>query len=246
LSLRTLGRKSFSALNEGGFPLFASKTRRSLADRATVLPASRALRATLSAAHNIDDYLDTVYDFKYRSFSIAPTQIRSEIASLLGFLEHSPPRSILEIGTGLGGTIILFASVASEDATLITVDFPLGIQRSRLLKAGIRERQKMFVLRRDSHDTATFGEIAKLIDTVDFLFIDGDHSFDGVRQDYSLYAGLVHSGGSIAFHDIVPGPEEAVGGVPRFWEELKRGFETCEFVESRSQEGFGIGVLSKP
>jgi hypothetical protein len=62
--------------------------------------------------------LDAVYDLKYRSFSIGPTQIHSEIALLLGFFDRSPRRSVLEIGTGLERTIIVF-QVASQDAILI-------------------------------------------------------------------------------------------------------------------------------
>jgi predicted O-methyltransferase YrrM len=78
---------------------------------------------------------------------------------------------------------------------------------------------------------------------VDFLFVDGDHEYEGVVKDYELYAPLVRPGGLIAFHDIVPGDEEVVGGVPRFWEELKGSHETTELVESLDQGGYGIGVL---
>jgi hypothetical protein len=48
------------------------------------------------------------------------------------------------------------------------------------------------------------------------LFIDGDHTYEGVRRDFEMYSPLVRKGGIIAFHDIYPGPEESVGGVPKF------------------------------
>lgn len=32
-----------------------------------------------------------------------------------------------------------------------------------------------------------------------------------------MYSPLVRKGGTIAFHDIVPGPPGAIGGVPTFW-----------------------------
>ena len=34
---------------------------------------------------------------------------------------------------------------------------------------------------------------------LDLLFIDGDHSYEGVRQDYKMYSKLVRDGGLIAF-----------------------------------------------
>jgi len=45
----------------------------------------------------------------------------------------------------------------------------------------------------------------------DFLFIDGDHTYEGVEGDFEMYSPLVRRGGIIAFHDIVPGPPENVG-----------------------------------
>ena len=78
---------------------------------------------------------------------------------------------------------------------------------------------------------------------MDFLFIDGDHSYDGVKKDFEMYSPLLAPGGMIAFHDIVDGPEASVGGVPKFWRELKAGHTHLEFVKSWQQGGWGIGVL---
>ena len=76
----------------------------------------------------------------------------------------------------------------------------------------------------------------------DLLFVDGDHSSEGVYRDDELYRGLVRPGGVIAFHDIVTGTPEFVGGVPEFWESFKTA-DARELVENRGQGGFGIGVL---
>jgi predicted O-methyltransferase YrrM len=37
--------------------------------------------------------------------------------------------------------------------------------------------------------------------SINFLFIDGDHSIEGCRKDYELYARKIVKGGFIAFHD---------------------------------------------
>jgi predicted O-methyltransferase YrrM len=89
---------------------------------------------------------------------------------------------------------------------------------------------------------------------LDVLFIDGDHTYDGVKADYQMYRPLVRKGGLIAFHDIVddhqtkygrPGIGWA-GGVPMFWREVKlqKEFSSCsEFIADPDQDGMGIGVL---
>jgi len=45
---------------------------------------------------------------------------------------------------------------------------------------------------------------------LDFLFIDGDHTYEGVKRDFEMYSPLVRNGGIIAFHDIVKHPPETV------------------------------------
>jgi hypothetical protein len=35
----------------------------------------------------------------------------------------------------------------------------------------------------------------------DFIFIDGDHSFEGLRGDWEAWSGLVASDGVVALHD---------------------------------------------
>ena len=46
--------------------------------------------------------------------------------------------------------------------------------------------------------------IKELIDQekkIDFLFIDGDHNYEGVKADWNLYSPLLTRGSLIAFHD---------------------------------------------
>jgi hypothetical protein len=39
---------------------------------------------------------------------------------------------------------------------------------------------------------------------IDFLFIDGDHSYEGVSNDFNLYKNIISNGGMIAIHDTDP------------------------------------------
>ena len=82
---------------------------------------------------------------------------------------------------------------------------------------------------------------------LDFLFIDGDHSYEGVLCDFMTYSPLVRTGGLIAFHDICEHPAEAKCEVKKFWDELKGKIDPehySEFIAEPTNWG-GIGVVRK-
>ena len=79
------------------------------------------------------------------------------------------------------------------------------------------------------------------LNQLDFLFIDGDHSYEGVRSDFEMYAPLVRSGGLIAFHDITP--SKGSRHVYRFWDEIKVSYTHKEFIHRTGEGAMGIGVL---
>jgi len=204
---------------------------------------------------NISDLYEAVdfaFSFKYLEVSIKPSQVRYEITKLLELVAGLKPRVVLEIGTAEGGTLFLFTRVAKPDATLISVDLPGGPfgggypkWKIPLYLSFTKCSQKVHLIRRSSHEPQTLEEVKGILgaEKVDFLFIDGDHSYEGVRKDFEMYSPLVGKGGIIAFHDIVPGPSENVGGVPKFWNEIKHDFNCREIVSDWRQGGYGIGVL---
>ena len=73
---------------------------------------------------------------------------------------------------------------------------------------------------------------------VDFLFIDADHSYEGVKKDFEMYSLLVRKGGIIAFHDIIP---SGYPKVYKFWNEVK--YEYLEIIKDRNQNCYGIGII---
>ncbi len=181
-----------------------------------------------------------------------PIQRPREIARLLSLLSEPRPTRICEIGSAGGGTTLLFSRVAATDARIVSIDGAFTEARRRAIQAFALPRQTLVGLARDSHREETVAEVRELLHgPLDFLFIDGDHSYDGVTRDFALYRGLVRPSGLIAFHDIVPdhrtrfGIDTAhvTGGVPRLWAELK-GRHLCEeIVDDPAQDGYGIGVV---
>lgn len=82
---------------------------------------------------------------------------------------------------------------------------------------------------------------------IDFLMIDGDHSYDGVRADFSLYHRLVRKGGIIAFHDILDTPlhRELFCRVDLFWNEIKKDdrFIAHEIIDGNDWGGIGYLIV---
>ena len=150
------------------------------------------------------------------------------------------------------------------------------------------------MLREDSHSPKTLEKVKAILKgkKLDFLFIDGDHTYEGVKKDFEMYSKLVERESNsftrhtlpskmsrmssrqilegnkailqnrrdnsienlrvgrnrnniclIAFHDILLGPEENVGGVPKFWREIKAHYKYLEIVKDWKQKGYGIGVI---
>jgi len=245
-----------TAIRKSTAHLGVARVLRRLAEDVAVRGARRAVRGVVVRRPSIEDALEFAYGFEFGGFDtrIRPTQMPSEIESLLRHIRALRPRTVLEIGTDRGGTLFLFATVAEDDALLVSVDLPLGPfgggyakRRSKLYRAFARRGQRIELLRQDSHDPPTVEAVERILGgrPVDLLFIDGDHSYEGVAADFRLYSPFVRDGGPIVFHDIVPGPAEHVGGVPRFWQELKASEAVTEFVADWKQGGYGLGILTR-
>jgi cephalosporin hydroxylase len=222
-----------------------------------------ALKDGRRRVQSVEDLYEFVNGFNYRGIAITSWQKEAEIVGLLRLLEQSPPRRIVEIGTATGGTLFMLTQVAAPDATIVSVDLPGGRLggasssvrnryphwRTRLYRGFGREEQKVYVVRADSHDATTVQNVRRRLPEgrVDFLFIDGDHSYEGVRRDFELYSPLAAAGALVAFHDIVPSVPDGhgdPGDVPVFWGEIKNSKTVeAEYVEDPDWGSCGIGVI---
>jgi predicted O-methyltransferase YrrM len=80
---------------------------------------------------------------------------------------------------------------------------------------------------------------------IDLLFIDGDHSYAGVRRDWEAFAPFVQPFGVTIFHDTLwdlrpdPALRRADMGVPQFVEELReQGYPVIAL-----ERDFGVSVV---
>jgi cephalosporin hydroxylase len=225
---------------------------RHIAEKVVVAAAARRVHAFVTTRPTIEEAVSFAYSFRFARFGIRPIQIRSEITRLLELIAQERPRRILEIGTSWGGTLFLLATVASDDARIMSIDLPqaqggYNPQKLTLFQRFAREGQRIDLVLADSHEPDTFAAARDWLggEGLGVLFIDGDHSYEGVVTDTQLYSPLVGAGGLVVFHDIVPGPAEGVGGVPNLWQEVRSKSDVTEIVESWAQRGFGLGVIRK-
>jgi predicted O-methyltransferase YrrM len=181
-------------------------------------------------------------------------QRENEISQLLELASTTSPRAIGEIGSARGGNLFLFSLILPADSRLISIELEDDRIHRAVYRRLVGPSQKLFCITGDSHKPTTRERVQTALagNQFDVLFIDGDHSYEGVSADFEMYAPLVRPGGIIGFHDIVadvfqrygrPTPSET-GGVWRFWQEVKaRQREHWEFVDDPEQDGFGIGAI---
>jgi len=187
-----------------------------------------------------------------KSLLLGAMQKQSEIRSLYELLQPRTLKTVVEIGTAAGGVFFGLCQLAKEDATIVSIDLPGGAfgggyteAEERRFLAFARNGQRLHFLKLDSHEPETLKKLKGILDRkhVDLLFIDGDHTYDGVKKDFEMYSPLVKKGGLIVFHDILTHPHVPECQVDRFWKEVKRGRKTVEYIDETDQTWGGIGVV---
>lgn len=181
---------------------------------------------------------------------IQPWQFKEELLGLALEIEALRPKTVVEIGTANGGTLFMSSRLATDEATIISIDLPGGRfgggfpeWKVPYYMAFARKEQRMELLRGNSQDPAIFAQVKKALNgqAIDHLFIDGDHIYEGVKADYERYGPLVRPGGKIVFHDVVP--HRGACQVDVFWRELREKVAYCEYINDLGQGKFGIGIV---
>ena len=154
----------------------------------------------------------------------------------------------MDIGTANGGTLYLFSKIINKNGLIISTDMLHQEWKMNFYKSFATDSKQIFLITGDSHKKTTFDSIKKILKNkkLDLLFIDGDHSYLGVKSDFDMYKRLVKKGGIIAFHDIASGyiANPRWAEVNKFWVQLKRKYKHVEIIEDkRKQRAFGIGFV---
>ena len=177
-----------------------------------------------------------------------PDQYEPEYTRMLEIYAALKPRRVLEIGVRHGGTLYQWMKHAPPGCEIAAVDLPDTVWGNASFRTSFapdtwqewadRLGVKLTAIRGDSHNPAVIAQ-ANALGPFDFVFIDGDHSYNGVKQDFEEYA----SGGVIALHDIYPDSTDNTIKVFDFWAEIKGCYKTMELSSEDDQDGRGIGVV---
>lgn len=166
------------------------------------------------------------------------------------------PSKVIEIGSLYGWTLQHFIHHGSDNSTVVAIDLPVrnfvGPQDWRVVKQEQNYKEewpkwakakkcKLYLIPDASQKPQTLQKTKDIFNNelVDFLFIDGDHTYHGVKTDFEMYSPMVRKGGVVAFHDIGKNEE---GGVYNLWQELKKNYKFKEFLFEPNDEK-GIGVI---
>lgn len=237
---------------------FPFRLRRVILDPVAWYLSRRELRAWMKAT-DLEDIVRATDRYVGRGFyaRIHALQDPEELTELARIVQRLAPKVVVEIGTAKGGTLFVWCRAASEAEIIVSIDLPGGdiglmggrfiggyhAKRAKLYREFIydRPRTTMALLRSDSHDSATVDALQRVLQgrPIDFLYIDADHSYEGVKTDYEMYGRLVRPGGLIAFHDILTSDDAHEVG--KLWKELTTPakLEILHHPKGR----MGIGVL---
>ena len=124
-------------------------------------------------------------------------QDKEELWQLVEKLMELKPQRMLEIGNACGGTTLVWQALVPEVYSLDIKTIEGHIPDSYFPDVNF--------LVGDTHEQSTL-DMVKVYAPFDCIFIDGDHSTDGVKMDFEMYSPLVRKGGIVGFHDYNHGP----------------------------------------
>ena len=173
-------------------------------------------------------------------------QYPNQFSKYLCLLNAQNVSSYIEVGCRWGGTFVLTNEYLKRFNN-VTKSVAVDIIDSPVLNYCITNNETQFIkLNSQSKEFAAYMKNNKF----DLIFIDGDHSYEGVKSDYEV---CKNSGKMYVFHDIV---NSVCPGVVKFWNELKVNesdiYDFYEFTEqyedvwnNTHQKFLGIGVAIK-
>jgi len=152
-------------------------------------------------------------------------QYPSQFAKYLLLLQKQKISSYLEIGCRWGGTFVLTTEYLKK---FNTIENSTAID---IIDSPVKEycdlHNNTYFVKISSQDE-NFKNYMKMTH-FDLIFIDGDHSYEGVKNDYEVSK---NSGKIFVFHDIV---NVMCPGVVQFWKELQQNepdrFDFFEFTD---------------
>jgi len=194
-----------------------------------------------SLRNNITDELETFLHVNNNKIRVQ--QHIDELKWLISKVVKIKPKIILEIGLGFRGFHKINELILQETYDGSNKNLLIGIDRDyedfQLYDPDL-DKVEIYSLKGLSQDEDIIYQTINILQNkeIDFLFIDGDHTYNLVRKDFITYSQFVRKGGLIGFHDIASGDSRVLGGPGKLFYELEGRKEKI-----LGDLGMGTGVV---
>jgi hypothetical protein len=164
----------------------------------------------------------------------------------------------MEIGSASGGVLHGLIKCSNIPSLTISIDdftekmyridgdnMEYG-ERVKFYKGWCNNGQFLQLIPMSTFDMRTLKIVTHILNgnKIDILFIDGYHTYQAVKSDYTTYSPLVADNGIIAFHDINGRSANDPRKVSQLWDEIKDNYNTYE-ITGYENKYMGIGVIFK-
>ena len=175
-------------------------------------------------------------------------QIPEEYVCLLDFFKTSNIQSYLELGVANGGSFFVNSIFLQNTATTLHCVDNLSYEGTHVeqteskILSKVNKLKKMF----PHKDVKFFNSSTDLFfknnnNKYDCIFIDADHTYEGVKKDFENSLDCLNENGFLIFHDIA----NTDTGVAKLWSEIKNNFKNYkEFKHTKANwYNCGIGII---
>lgn len=178
--------------------------------------------------------------------TLPPTAWGGHIPFMFCLVSFMRPRNYVELGTHYGASFFAVCQAIQQfkvDCVPTAIDLWLGDQHAgsypeEVFKEFVLINKTKYhdignVIRKEFSDAVSGFENK----SIDLLHIDGLHTYEAVRNDYTTWLPKLSKNGVILFHDTVVRKKDF--GVWKFWDEIKNEYSSFNFTHSN-----GLGVLA--
>lgn len=183
-----------------------------------------------------------LYDGTHTHLMQSPWELTEFIFALKKHEQDKGTRikKFLEIGfsSGINNTVM---NKFFDFDEIVAIDNMSSLINTETFKANLRHKNITLLVGSSVEERVV--NKARLLGGYDLIFIDGNHNYEFVKEDFHNCLRMLNENGVIGLHDV-DCPDWP--GINRFWNELKSTgkYEQREFVERGFALRYGIGMLT--